>query len=168
MRRWRVVAALSAVAFGLGARPAPVAAHPLHGTITALQIDAARGTVRATVRVFADDLRAGVLRAARGRVLPERGSAWDAAVVAYAASAFAMQDGHGRPLALRACGMRRAADLVWLCLEADFAPDAGTLRVRNAILCELYEDQVNVVQGMVAGARRSLLFVRGDGFKALR
>jgi hypothetical protein len=36
------------------------------------------------------------------------------------------------------------------------------------MLCELYEDQVNVVQGVVGGTRRSLLFVRGDRFKALR
>lgn len=57
---------------------------------------------------------------------------------------------------------------MWLCLEAGIAPDAGALRVRNAMLCELYEDQVNVVQGIVGGARRSVLFVRGDHFKALR
>jgi len=42
------------------------------------------------------------------------------------------------------------------------------LQVRNVMLCELYEDQVNVVQSTVAGARRSLLFVRGDPFKPLR
>jgi hypothetical protein len=57
---------------------------------------------------------------------------------------------------------------VWLCLEAGVPPDAGTLSVRNTMLCELYEDQVNVVQGSVGGAWRSVLFVRGDHFKALR
>jgi hypothetical protein len=57
---------------------------------------------------------------------------------------------------------------VWLCLEAGVPPDAGTLSVRNTMLCELYEDQVNVVQGSVGGARRSVLSVRGDHFKALR
>ncbi len=44
----------------------------------------------------------------------------------------------------------------------------ATLAVRNAVMSELFEDQVNVVQAVVAGARRSLLFTRGDGAKPLR
>jgi hypothetical protein len=36
------------------------------------------------------------------------------------------------------------------------------------MLCDVYADQVNVVQGMVGGTRSTLLFVRGDRFKVLR
>ena len=162
------LALLTAGALALGGGPTRAEAHPLHSTITDLAIDAARGTVRATVRVFVDDLRAGVVRSARGRPVPTSGPGWDAAVLAYATGTFALQDARGRALPLRACGMRQTADLVWLCLEAGVASDAGTLHVRNAMLCELYEDQVNVVQGTIGGARRSVLFVRGDRFKAFR
>ena len=37
-----------------------VEAHPLHSTLTELALDPARGTVRGTIRVFADDLRSAV------------------------------------------------------------------------------------------------------------
>ena len=142
-------------------------AHPIHSTITELVADPARGTVRAQIRVFADDLRTAVLRSARGRSLPAEGPAWEYAVLAYTSSAFNLQDARGRALPLRSCGVRRTADLVWICLEAA-GRGVELLRVRNAMLCDLYEDQVNVVQSTVGGARRSLLFVRGDRFKALR
>jgi len=33
------------------------------------------------------------------------------------------------------------------------------------MLSELFDDQVNVVQGTIAGVRRSLLFTKGDAAK---
>jgi hypothetical protein len=143
-------------------------AHPLHTTITELALDPARGTVRATVRIFVDDLRIAVSRTARGRSLRPDGPGWDDAVVSYVTSTVALQDVHGKALPLRSCGTRRLGDALWLCLQADVVRDAGALQIRNAMLWELYEDQINIVQNVVGGARYSLLFTRGDGFKALR
>jgi len=168
VRKLRLVVQLAVALLASNAAMARAEAHPLHSTITELVSDQTRGTVRATVRIFADDLRTAALRSTRGHVLPTEGLAWDAAVLAYVSSAFTLQDAHGRRLPLRSCGVRRTADLVWLCLEADAGRSGGPLRVGNAMLCELYEDQVNVVQGTVGGSRRSLLFVRGDGLKELR
>jgi len=164
----RLTAALGLAMLGVLGAMEHASAHPLHSTITELVLDPSRGTVRATVRVFADDLRSAVARAAHGGTLPPTGAAWDAAVVAYATSAIALQDASGRAVPLRSCGLRRTGDLLWVCLEGGVARDVRTLQLRNTMLCELYEDQVNVVQGVVGGTRRSLLFVRGDRFKALQ
>lgn len=167
----KVVRAVLTLGLGLlagGTTPARADAHPLHSTITELVTDLTRGTVRATIRVFADDLRAAVLRSAGSRSVTAEGAAWDAALLTYAARTFTLEDARGRPLPLRSCGVRRTADLLWLCVEAGLPRDGAPLRVRNAMLCELYEDQVNVVQGNVGGSRRSLLFVRGDRMKELK
>jgi hypothetical protein len=147
--------------------PRVVDAHPLHTTMTELAEDRARGTVRATIRVFADDFGTAVARSAGRKAIPS-GAAWDAVAVGYAARAFGMMDGTGRPLALASCGIRRTADLVWVCLEARPAQPLATLQVRNGVLCELFDDQVNLVQGALAGGpRRSVLFVKGDGWKKI-
>lgn len=166
--RRRRTAVLSVALLGALAAARHADAHPLHSTITELVLDPTRGTVRATIRVFADDLRSAVMRTARGRSVPPGGPAWDAAVLAYATSVVSLRNARGETLALRHCAMRRSGDLVWLCLEGEVARDSGVLQVRNTLLCELYEDQVNVVQGTIGGTRRSLLFVRGDRFKPLR
>lgn len=146
---------------------APLAAHPLHSTITELTEDRRSGVARATIRVFADDFATAVKRAARNAALPSSGVAWDTASLRYASSAFTFADKSGRALSTRSCGVRRTGDLLWLCLEVDAVNGLGALAVRNAMLCDLFEDQVNVVQGTIGGARRSLLFTRGDRAKPL-
>ncbi len=115
-------------------------AHPLHTTLT--EVSESRGVVRATIRVFADDY-------AKARV----------------AASFAFVDGSGKALPMTSCGVRHAGDVYFVCVEAVHSLDG--LRLRAAMLHDLYEDQVNVVQATVRGSRRSLLFVRGDGAKAL-
>lgn len=146
---------------------APLAAHPLRTTITELTEDRGRGVARATIRVFADDFATAVKRVARNAALPSSGPAWDAASLRYASFAFTFADKSGRALSARSCGVRRTADLLWLCLEVDAVNGLSALTVRNTMLCDLFEDQVNVVQGTIGGARRSLLFTRGDRVKPL-
>ena len=121
-------------------------AHPLHTTITELTEDRSHGMVRATIRVFADDL--GKARGGR----PE---------LAYVVSKFAFTDRNGRPLPLRSCGTRRTGGLLWICVEAPSIEGLAPLRVYNIMLNDLFDDQVNVVQGAVGGARRSLLVHQG-------
>jgi hypothetical protein len=163
----RLVAALAVALLGFPAITSRADAHPIHSTITELVLDPGRGTVRATIRVFADDLGSAVRRAAHGGALPPPGLAFDDAVLTYAAKVVSIRTARGDAVVLRGCGTRRSADLVWVCLEGQVARDAGPLQMRQTMLCELYEDQVNVVQGTIAGSRRSLLFVRGDRFKPL-
>jgi hypothetical protein len=141
--------------------------HPIHSTLAEVVQDPARGTLRATIRVFADDF--GVALARRQRAtLAGAGPAWEEAATRYAVSVFGVRDGRGRELPLHPCGIRRAGGVIWICLAADVVASNEGLQVRDAILCELYDDQVNVVQSNIGGARRSVLFVRGDGYKALR
>jgi hypothetical protein len=140
--------------------------HPMHSTLTEVVEDHARGSLRVTIRVFADDFGLALTRAAHATIAPT-GAAWEVAAASYAASVVGVRDARGRALALHACGIRRASGVVWVCLETDAVTSTQGLQLRDAMLCELYEDQVNVVQGMIGGARRSVLFVRGDGYKAL-
>lgn len=160
IRRVALVLALGA------ATPRLAYAHPLHSTITELTEDRARGTVRGTIRVFADDFGTAVAHSVRGRPLAA-GAQWDAAALAYVASVFAFTDASGHSVVVHSCGTRRTADLLWICVEAPSASGLASLKVRNVILCDLFDDQVNVVQGTMAGSRRSVLFTKGDRAKPL-
>ena len=164
MVNWRRALMIGLVLAAAPARDAR--AHPLHTTLTELTEDRARGTVRATIRVFADDFGTAVARHARGRTLAP-GVAWDAAAFAYVASAFTVGHRSGPALALRACGIRRTGEVLWVCVETASAAGLALITVRNAVLTDLFDDQVNVVQATVAGTRRSVLFTRGDRAKTL-
>lgn len=147
----------------LASSTASIKAHPLHTTIT--EVTESNRTVRATIRVFADDFGTAVTRSLRGR--PAAGAVWDAAAVAYITSSFVLAESNGRQLTLRSCGIRRTAELYWLCVEGTTSTALASLSVRNRVLCDVWDDQVNVVQATVNGSRRSLLFTKGDGSKPL-
>jgi hypothetical protein len=141
-------------------------AHPLHTTLTEITEDRARGVVRATIRVFADDIDHSLKRGAHVPA-PIGSPAWNAAAISYAASVFTMSTKPGVPMPLRSCGVTQKADVLWICLEANAPSGAASLVVRNAMLCDQFEDQVNIVQATFAGSRHSVLFTRGDRLKPL-
>jgi len=134
-----------------------VNAHPLHTTLTEVTITPSR-TIRATVRVFADDLGAGMGKTQRVSADPE--------VAAYVAKGLVLYDAN-RLLLLRACGVRRQADLLWVCLETTLIGGTDKISLRNSLLGETFKDQINIVQVALGTAKRSLVFTRDDGPKRL-
>jgi len=148
------------------AAPSASGAHPLHTTLTQITYDAKTRTIRAMIRVFRDDL--GKAMAQKRRIVPVDSVAWGNAALAYAHTAFTMADAKGKALPLRSCGTARKADLVWLCLETPASTPPTSVSIGNQMLCDLFSDQVNIVQAIEKGTTRSALFTRGDGVKPLR
>jgi hypothetical protein len=163
-RPWWLVLLLGGAAIA-GAESPHWLAHPIHTTLTQVELDQTTGALVVTVRVFADDLGTVVGRFAK--IAPGQGPAHevpDAAVAAYVAAKLSLVNGQSS-VPLRWSGAKRTGDVVWITLSAPRGAVRATkgLGVRNAMLFELYADQINIVQ---SGAR-SLLFVRTDGFKSL-
>src|ERR1041385_5387387 len=98
---------------------AALAAHPLHTTLTQIELRGADGSVQLTVRAFSDDLRAAL-----------GGDVSDSAASRYVRSAVTLADRTGRAVPLAWCGLQRSDGVVWLCLRGT-APVAGGLRVRD-------------------------------------
>ncbi len=149
---------------GVAASPARVRAHPLHTTLTNISFDPARQNERAIVRVFMDDLGKAVAAHARAR-LPEDITYGDA--LRYVASSFAISGPDQRPLPLSFCGVRRSGDLVWFCVETAVPTVAAkpSLTLRDNLLCDLFSDQVNIVQ--TSSDHQTLLYTCGDGYKVI-
>jgi hypothetical protein len=105
--------------------------HPIHTTVLELRWDARTRGVEGTLRVFEDDLLAASSR--------ERLTA-SAYVLRHLELTVA-----GKPVPLRACGERRAADAVLVCLRGETGDPRGW-RVGNSILMDRYDDQINIVR----------------------
>jgi hypothetical protein len=161
----RGVAALLAAGLVLGT-PARGAAHPLHTTLTEVTLDATSHTVRVMVRVFAEDFGTALTQHGHLAAAPVD-RAWDGEAASYLGAAFAIADRTSRPIILHSCGTRRNGDLLWICLEGTTVESAHELRGRNSILCDVFDDQVNIVQFVSGAEKHSVLFTRGDGLKRL-
>ena len=139
--------------------PQVLRAHAIHTTMTVLTTTSSGLTLN--IRAFADDFSATVARFA-GRRAPADSSAPAMDVVRYVNAHFLVHDGAGRVVTLESCGIRKASELYWLCFRAA-TPLSGTgVRLRNRMLTELHDDQVNIVQVENRGARRTLLFTKAS------
>jgi hypothetical protein len=162
-RRLSVVLALLAVPAVLAA-PRPADAHPIHTTMTELSYDPSARELTATVRVFADDFSAAVKggRAGGAVVIPP-----DSAMLRYVTGRFSVTGRGGGRLVMRSCGMRRDGIVLFICLRGTAPGPLTGATMTNAILTEVFPDQVNIVQARVDGRRRTLLFTPRDGAKPL-
>ncbi len=161
-RAWRaaMLAFLAATIIGLGSAHA-TGTHPIHTTLAQISYDSASRAIGVSLRVFADDF--GVAVGRHSRVPPGADDAVPAAAAyAYVQSAFSLADAAGKRIVLEGCGVRRAGAVVWICLRAPAPHRPRGLRVLSALLFEVHDDQVNLVQSTTSGRNTSALFTRGD------
>ena len=157
-----IALSLSCAAISLGARSE--AAHPLHTTLVQLTYDARGRVLEGIIRVFAGDSAAAVAK--RGGVAtPNDDRVTDAAAFAYVSGTFRLSDAAGHAVPLAWCGSRRAIDLLWLCVRAATASAPQALELSDQMLCELFDDQINIVQSVAGEKHASMLFTKGDGAK---
>lgn len=161
----RLAGGALAALVGIVAAAGPVVAHPIHSTLTEIVYEDAGHAVRVSIRVFADDFGAAVARHAGPGAAG--GPAGDDAVQRYVAARLTVADRSGRPIPLRWCGQRRQGNLMWLCLSGTSPAGLAGGRVRNRLLVDAFDDQVNIVQTRAAGRRQTILFSGGDAWKAL-
>jgi hypothetical protein len=145
-----------ALVLALGAARA-IDAHPLHTTLTEVVEDRSAGVLKITVRAFVDDFALAAGKHSRiavgaNHTIPE------SVMMAYVSSTVRALDAKGGVLQLRWVGFRRQGDVIWLTMLVP--RPAGAVRVRNAMLFDLYDDQVNIVQSAIDGRRESKLFTK--------
>jgi hypothetical protein len=140
--------------------PPGLVTHPMHTAVAEIAYDAGPRAAAITIRVFADDFGAAV-GAGQGS------AAADSAMSRYVRGTFAIRDRAGRALPLRWVGAERAGDVILLRFRVPAPEGLGGARVASALLCERFEDQVNIVRVSYGGRSVTLLFTRGDASKAI-
>ncbi|MEO6057252.1 MAG: DUF6702 family protein [Gemmatimonadales bacterium] len=135
-------------------------AHPMHTAVTEVLQEDAHGLVTVQVRVFADDFRAAV-------PLPADSAAADSTMARYLRGTFALADRTGRPVRLAWAGAERSGDVLLLRLRGEVPGGLAGARVTSLVLCERFEDQVNIVRATYGGRATTLLFTPGETSKAL-
>lgn len=163
----RVVSAAAALCACALAGAARVAnAHPLHTTLVQITYDERTRTMENSIRVFASDFAAAMAKR-KGTTASNDDRVSDADAMAYVSGSFRVTDANGRTVPLAWCGSRRAADVLWLCVRAANVQAPSAVRVSDQMLCELFDDQINIVQATVGARHASVLFTKGDGAKSL-
>jgi hypothetical protein len=134
--------------------------HPMHTAVVEITYQPASGLAAIQIRVFRDDFTATVTPGSNA--IPS-----DSAIAIYVRRAFQLRDRAGRTLPLRWNGADQADDVIILRMTAPAPEGLRGARVLSALLCERFEDQVNIVRAAYETGTHTLLFTRGDDAKAL-
>lgn len=149
------------------ALPPSSAAHKYYTSLAQVEYNAGGKTVEVALRVFADDLELALTRRAGRPVSLDRTKAADRLALDYLRETFEIRNRDGQAKAFKLIGMEVRSQIAWLYLEAEMPEGLAGARLRDQILFELFEEQVNVVSVRHAGGRTDLVFVRGDAEHAL-
>lgn len=134
--------------------------HPMHTAVVEITYQPISGLAAIQIRVFQDDFAATIPPAPSG-------VAADSAMARYVRGAFRLTDRAGRALPLRWEGAEQSGDVVVLRLTAPAPEGLRGSQVLSALLCDRFEDQVNIVRASYDGRTTTLLFTRGDRAKAI-
>jgi len=144
-------------------------AHPLHTTLSTVSYVAGTGMLNVSVRLFADDFSAAV----SGQPTPDSRRValpTDSAMFRYVNQRLAIvardERGAMSRIPMQWCGATHDGDVVLVCLRGT-ARSMRDAHVRNRLMSEVFDDQVNMMHVTVAGRRQTMLFTRRDGVKPL-
>jgi hypothetical protein len=146
------------------AAPHVVRAHDIHTTLATITTTA--GGTQVVIRSFADDFSATVARF-RGRPAPADSSVSEHDAEAYSRATLRVVNAAGAVVLPTSCGLRRERDVYLLCLRLPQSADIRGWRVQSSMLTELHADQVNIVQVVRDGRRRTVLCTKGSAMQVL-
>lgn len=141
--------------------PAAASAHPLHTTLTDVTTDPARGMLRVTIRVFADDFSAAAARHS-GLRPPADHRVADPVIARYVAARVQLLDAGGRRASLSWGGARREGEMIWITVYVPALRSLAGVRIGNSLMLDVFDDQVNIVRAQAGSRRSSVLFTKGD------
>lgn len=146
--------------------------HPVHFTTTWIEYDSATRSVVITIEVYGEEFAFAVgektgRKINLDRIAAGKSAKGAAAVMDYVNGKFELKDGADRGVKLEWIKLVKHDDLFRLHLRGKTEAGLTGAKLRNLLLCETDEDQVNTVFTKHGGREIKVQFVDKDGFKAI-
>jgi hypothetical protein len=141
-------------------------AHKYHTSVTRLEYNAEERSAEITIQTFADDLEDILSKRAGKSVRLDASKDTDRLAFDYLRSVFELK-GHNGSRELEWVGMEVKGGTVWLYVLAKMPEGLSKTSVRDALLFDLFEDQVNIVNVWYGEKKTSLVFKRGDNLQEI-
>lgn len=153
--RRRLIALSIAAALGIVAGRS-LSAHKFYASLAQVE-RTADGRLEVALRFSPDDLEVALRKATRTRVVVENTAAFGAAFEPWLNSVFAIEAG-GRRTSFKYVGAEVTVKTVWVYVESSWPDTLANSTMTNALLVDLFPEQVNTVNFVEAGRRASKVF----------
>lgn len=158
----RLPAAVVALALLLPLAGAAPALHAYHATLTELRYNAAKQQLEIAVKVFADDFEKALSQGQPAHVsLTEPGPRPLALTTAYLRRTLQVSTAAGATLPVQVLGLQAEKDGYWLYCKVALPGPLPGVQLRQAMLLEVFSDEVNIVNIEAGDKKQSALFRAG-------
>lgn len=153
----------------MGSRPLTL--HDFHASVTQMQFNPKERVFEISIRIFTDDFEKGLSAATGNRVTltssPGSDDKNDPIIEKYIHAHFAYASPQKQPKPIKYVGHETEADAHWLYLEMPYTePFRGGLLKQN-VLMELFDDQVNMVNVQYQGQKKTFVFRKNQPIQDL-
>ena len=147
----------------------PARAHDYHASITDIKYNPRTQNLEVAVKMFMDDLENALSRQAKSKITYSSSSeAVKEHLSDYLRANLTFELVKGKPLEVRLLGSEEDADVVWLYVEVPVRQATlAQLYIKNALLTDLFSDQMNIVNVSYKGKTESVLMQSGDVTKRI-
>jgi len=135
--------------------------HDYHTSIADMEYNESTQSYEITLRVFIDDFEKALSKKYNSAVVLDASTYYDEWVSGYILEKFVLTQ-NSKICQAKWVGkeMDKATDLIWLYFEIPASP-ALSSTLKNSILLEIFDDQMNVVNFKKASVKKSFLFQYG-------
>ena len=134
------------------------AVHPLYVSVTEINHNVTDKTMEISCKIFTDDFEKGisdVLKKKVDLIKPADQEAANKLVTAYITQHLQLI-ADGKPLKLEFVGFERERDVIWSYFQVSGLPiPPKKLAVKNNLLYETYDSQINMMHVTISGKRKS-------------
>lgn len=152
-----LIGALLTVALAVASGGA-LAAHKFYASLAQVE-RTPDGRLEVALRFFPDDLEAALRKATGTRVVVEDSAAFGSAFESWINATFALE-ADGRRTAFKYVGAEVRVKAAWVYVEAEWTHPLSASTMTNAMLVDLFPEQVNTVNFVEGGRRASKVFDR--------
>jgi hypothetical protein len=144
-------------------------AHDYHSSITDIKYNPRTQSLQVAIKVFTDDLESALSKRSKSKITYSANSeSIKQQLAGYMAASMSFEVTKGKPLKQRFVGSEEEADVVWVYLEVPVQhASLSELYIKNAVLTEVFDDQMNIVNLNYKGKVQSMLLQRDETSKKL-
>ncbi|KAA9340791.1 DUF6702 family protein [Adhaeribacter soli] len=163
--KFRLYTLIVLALLGIGLR---AEAHPYHVSIAEVSYNPKSQALEIAIKVFTDDLEKTLSDAAKKPVTLQQSPDVKSQLAAYLKKTFQVEINAKQVLPQKFLGFETEDDAQWLYLEIPVKPEQlKQLTLRNKVLFETFEDQMNLMNVTMNGQKKTLLFKHNDFVHAL-
>lgn len=133
-------------------------AHDFHASVTQMQYDSKERTFEISIRIFTDDFEKALAEATRSKVNLNGPGKNDQLIEKYVQTHFSYANAQKQPKPIKYIGYEVETDAHWIYLEMPYTEPFKGGSLKQNVLMEMFDDQVNMVNIQYQGHKKTFVF----------